>query len=72
MNATNPSRFKKVYGGDGRTVTPRNDNNLEKKVRSENLSVEEMHTPEQLKHIHNCIHFTHQFLQAESDAKNDV
>lgn len=59
-------KFRKVYDGDKQTVTPRGPDS---KWDHGEVPVEQQMDKEELAKLQANIHFTHQFLKEESDAK---
>jgi hypothetical protein len=62
------SKFVKVYNFPG-TPTRQQSYRVSKRSEKKPLSVEETHTPEQLKHLHACIHYTHTIMGEEAQRR---
>lgn len=62
------TKFKKVYQFPG-TPSRAQSYRVSKRSQRTEYSVEEMHTPEQLKHLHACIHYTHTIMAEEAQRR---
>lgn len=63
------SKFHKVYGPADSSKIKHLHVGRVRKLRKEELSVEQRFTPEQVRHIQACVHYTHMMKSAEAEER---